>query len=71
MTRQHFDHSNCDHEKTKAGRAKCRKDMRAEGGEAAQAPTDAVTKPAPAKKTATKPATPRKSPMKTATAPAE
>ncbi|MFF4869870.1 hypothetical protein [Streptomyces sp. NPDC000961] len=56
MTRQHFDHSNCDHEKTKAGRAKCRKEMRA----------DAVSeaKPAPAKKTATKPATPRKSPVK-------
>ncbi|MCM1946400.1 hypothetical protein NC315_13575 [Streptomyces sp. G2] len=66
MPRQHFDHSNCDHDKTKAGRAKCRKDMRAEAVDAAQAPTDAATKPAPAKKTATKPVTPRKSPVKPA-----
>ncbi|MCX5524148.1 hypothetical protein OG342_14925 [Streptomyces bobili] len=57
MTRQHFDHSNCAHEKTKAGRAACRKTMRAEalGETAAKAPTAGTAK-APAKKAPAKPA---------------
>lgn len=50
MTRQHFDHSNCEHPSTKAGRAACRKTMRAEalGETAAKAPTAGTAKKAPA-----------------------
>ncbi|MCX5605882.1 hypothetical protein ACIHFB_06835 [Streptomyces sp. NPDC051963] len=57
MTRQHFDHSNCEHASTKAGRAACRKQMRADalGESAAKAPTAGVAK-APAKKAPAKPA---------------
>ncbi|MFB7323812.1 hypothetical protein [Streptomyces sp. NPDC056190] len=61
MTRQRFDHSQCDHEKTKAGRAGCRKAMRA----AATAEAESTPK-APAKKTAAKPPAPaaKKSPTR-------
>ncbi|MGY0070219.1 hypothetical protein ACWZEH_26220 [Streptomyces sp. QTS137] len=45
-----FDHSGCEHEKTKTARAKCRKAMR----EAEGTPKD------PAKKTTAKPAAPAK-----------
>lgn len=50
MTRQRFDHSNCEHASTKAGRAACRKKMRGDAvaESAAKAPTAGT-----AKKTAT------------------
>ncbi|WP_405860139.1 hypothetical protein OG407_20915 [Streptomyces sp. NBC_01515] len=68
MTRQHFDHSNCEHASTKAGRAACRKTMRAEalGESAAKAPTTGTAKKAPAKP-ATAPAA-KKSPTRATTA---
>jgi hypothetical protein len=51
MTRQRFDHSQCQHPKTKAGRAGCRKAHRAAAEPAEQKPGTPA-----AKKTAAKPA---------------
>ncbi|MFF1295119.1 MULTISPECIES: hypothetical protein [unclassified Streptomyces] len=63
MTRQHFDHSQCSHDKTKAGRAACRKTMRAEAlGETTD---QKAATPVAAKKAPAKPATPaKKSPVR-------
>ncbi|WP_328729275.1 hypothetical protein [Streptomyces griseoaurantiacus] len=76
MTKSRFDHSNCQHEKTKAGRAACRKALRAAAEPAAPSKTTApkvgtTTAKKTAKKAApAKPAAPKKSPTR-ATAPAK
>ena len=73
MTRSRFDHSNCAHEKSKAGRAACRKALRAaaapETAAKVTAPKPGTTtakKAAPAakKSPAAKPAAPAKAPAK-------
>lgn len=63
MTRTTFDHSNCEHPRTKTGRAKCRLDMRAAA--LAESTEDAVTAPA-----APKPVTRKRATAKPAAAPA-
>ncbi|MFC8421345.1 hypothetical protein ACFUN7_10745 [Streptomyces sp. NPDC057236] len=57
-----FDHSNCEHERTKAGRAKCRKD-RAAATSPESAKTPKTTTPAE-KAAPAKPAAPKKSPTR-------
>ncbi|MGD6762241.1 hypothetical protein ACOKM5_25250 [Streptomyces sp. BH097] len=60
MTRSHFDHTACLHPKTKAGRATCRREMRAAAlGDTASKPTTpqaGVAQKTPTKKTTTAPA---------------
>ncbi|WP_040907070.1 hypothetical protein [Streptomyces griseoflavus] len=58
-TTERFDHSSCEHERTKAGRAKCRKERAAAASpESAETPKTTT----PAKKAA--PAAPKKSPTR-------
>ncbi|MEU2114841.1 hypothetical protein ABZ567_04115 [Streptomyces sp. NPDC016459] len=71
MTKIRLDHSNCEHPKTKAGRAKCRKDLRESAVAATTTGPKPMAKKAAAKKgPVAKPVAPKKSPIKTV-APAE
>ncbi|MFC8464782.1 hypothetical protein [Streptomyces sp. NPDC057250] len=71
MTKIRLDHSNCEHPRTKAGRAKCRNDLReAALAESTPGPKPMAKKTAAKKGPVAKTVTPKKSPIKTA-APAE